>query len=74
MKVILTPSQRKQLEKLWFVYGNMGKKHSHHNHKFIQAFIEQEEDSREFYLSSPRNDLTQECIEQVDKILGNENS
>jgi ribosome recycling factor len=77
----LTAEQRKALEKLWFIYGNQGKKHTHHNHRFIQNFLEHNEDSREFYLNADRSKtlaagidwetigLTQECIDAVDKIL-----
>ncbi len=79
----LSVEQLKQLNKLWFIYGNNGKKHSHLNHKWIQGFLERNEDSREFYLNAPKNwldnglpedkikkdTLTQECIDEVDKIL-----
>lgn len=68
-QVKLNIEQLKALEKLWFIYGNNGKKHSHCNHRYIQNFIEAGEDTKEFYLSSPKNDLTQECIDEVDKIL-----
>ena len=77
----LTKEQIKQLEKLWFIYGNKGKKHTHHNHRFIQNFIEAGEDTRDFYLNADRSitikagidwktiELTQECINEVDKII-----
>lgn len=79
----LTEDQRKQLQKLWFIYGNNGKKHSHMNHRFIQNLLSRGEDDREFYLAGPANMrekgmseemiqqqiLTQECIDAVDKIL-----
>lgn len=79
----LSEEQRKQLNKLWFIYGNNGKKHSHSNHRFIQNLLTNGEDDREFYLAGPANmrekgysedkiqkdALTQECIDAVDKIL-----
>lgn len=81
--IILTEEQRKKLNKLWFIYGNNGKKHSYSNHRFIQNILSRGEDDREFYLSGPDNmrkkgyseeriqsdALTQECIDEVDKIL-----
>lgn len=82
----LNEKQIKALEKLWFIYGNNGKKHSHMNHRFIQNLLSRGEDNREFYLEAPANlrekgyseekikqdSLTQECIEEVDKILKDE--
>jgi hypothetical protein len=81
-KVKLTTDQITALNKLWFVYGNNGKKHTHHNHRFIQNLIEHGEDSRDFYkdadkttrANNPRIDwskvvLTKDCIEAVDAIL-----
>lgn len=83
-KIIITPEQRKALEKLWFVYGNNGKKSTSGNHHFIQGFLEADEDRRDFYLNGVKNwredntypeaiiakmELTQECIDEVDKIL-----
>lgn len=70
-KVNLTEKQRKQLEKAWFVYGNNGKKHTHCNHRFIQNFLEQGEDTEKFYRQANNNDLTEECIMEVRKILAN---
>jgi anti-sigma factor ChrR (cupin superfamily) len=49
MKIELTQEQRTKLERLWFVYGNNGPKHSHHNHRFIQNILEHGEDTEEFY-------------------------
>jgi hypothetical protein len=61
--IALTDDQRKQLEKLWFVWGNRGSKHSMGNHKFIQRFLDSGEDHRDFY--KPDTEL----IALVDKIL-----
>jgi len=81
----LTENQHKQLNKLWFVYGNDGKKHSHNNHRFIQNLLSRGEDDRQFYLDGEQNmrdkgfsetqiaaiRLTQECIDAVDNVLLN---
>lgn len=70
--IILTDQQRKALEKLWLVYGNNGKKHTHcNNHRYIQNFLEQGEDTENFYKRSKKGDLTEECITEVKKILRN---
>jgi LPS O-antigen subunit length determinant protein (WzzB/FepE family) len=83
-KTELTNLQRLRLNQLWHLYGNNGKKHTHHNHRFIQNLIEHNEDTRKFYLNADRTktnqigrdwskiELTQECIDGVDKILNNE--
>jgi uncharacterized protein (DUF3820 family) len=79
----LTDEQRNKLNKLWFIYGNNGKKHSHSNHRFIQNILSRGEDDRKFYLDGINNmrekgysedkiqadALTQECINAVDEIL-----
>ena len=68
-QIILSDEQRRLLEKLWFIFGNNGKKHSHCNHRYIQNILEQGEDTEAFYKQSPKNDLTQECIDEVKNIL-----
>ncbi|MDR6548517.1 hypothetical protein J2810_004607 [Chryseobacterium rhizosphaerae] len=68
-KIQLTTRQRIDLNKLWFIFGNNGKKHSHCNHRFIQNILEHGEDTEAFYKSSEKNDLTEECITEVRKIL-----
>lgn len=70
----MTEEQRVELKKIWFLYGNKGKKHTHFNHRFIQNLIEHDEDTRDFYLESPQQKnpllmLTAECINRVDQIL-----
>ncbi len=50
--VELTLTQRAGLEKLWFVYGNHGRKHSHAGHRFVQCFLENGEDRRVFFKPS----------------------
>lgn len=65
----LSDKQKYYLNKLWHIYGNNGKKHSHCNHRYIQNFIEHDEDTKQFYLASPKNDLTEECMYDVDTVL-----
>lgn len=73
MKVIeMTEQQRKALHKLWFIYGNNGKKHTHCNHRYIQNLLEHGEDSEKFYRQSDKNDLTDECVNEVKTILSND--
>ena len=67
----LTLNQKKELSKIWFVYGNNGKKHSHCNHRYIQNLIQSDEDTLYFYLQSPKHDTTLECIEKVAHIIHN---
>lgn len=59
----LTTEQQYQLEELWFIYGNHGRKFTMRNHKFIQHLLEQGKDSRKFF--GPDKEL----IELVDAIL-----
>jgi len=76
----LSETQRRKLEKIWFVYGNNGKKHTHRNHRFIQNFLESGEDTEKFYrnadtrvdkLKTPKMSeaLTDECVNAVRQIL-----
>ena len=74
----LTELQLNQLEKLWFVYGNNGRKSTLFNHKYIQGFIEAGEDRKEFYLEGierliergfEKDGITLECIFAVEKIV-----
>lgn len=59
----LTSDQRYELERLWFVYGNHGPKHSHSGHRFIQCLLEEGEDHRNFFKPSG------EVIQAVDNVL-----
>lgn len=43
MKIEITDSQRKDLQGLWFIYGNGGQKSNFAQHKFIQWILEQGE-------------------------------
>lgn len=62
----LTPTQRRELNRLWFIYGNHGAKHSDAGHKFLQGLIEHGEDLRDFYGPSA------ELVALVDQVLTNE--
>jgi len=80
-KIILTAEQRKQLTKLWFIYGNNGKKHTHQNHRYIQNILEHGEDTEKFYRNADRTisdkvgrdwstiEITDECVNEVKAIL-----
>lgn len=63
MDVTLSDWQKKELEKLWFIFGNGGQKHTQGNHKFIQSLLKGK-DYRKFYSPTP------ECVEAVGKICG----
>lgn len=58
----LTESEKKELEKLWFIFGNNGQKHTQENHKFIQSLL-QGKNHRKFY------NPTRECVEAVSEII-----
>ncbi len=63
MKLKLEKQQKRQLENLWFIYGNGGKFSTLSNHKFLQQLLERGDDLRKFY--SPSCEL----LEKVDSIL-----
>lgn len=77
--IILNPRQRIALNKLWFIYGNDGKKHTHNNHRYIQNILEKGEDTEEFYrngdysqyIDLSKIQLTDECLEKVKEVLNN---
>ena len=62
-KVGVTEVQRRELERLWFIYGNYGPRHTMENHYFIQGFLERGQDERDF------NKVTPECLTAVDAVL-----
>jgi len=86
LKKELTIGQRERLQKLWFEYGNGGRRSTLGNHRFIQDLIAHGEDNRQFYIDGAANmrergltegqvnerKLTQECVEAVDAILKEE--
>jgi len=57
LAIELTSTQRAGLEELWFVYGNHGRKHSRAGHRFVQCFLENGEDRRDFF--KPSHELCQ---------------
>jgi hypothetical protein len=66
-KVKLTAKQRRELERLWFIYGNGGPKMNYEDHGFIQSLLEQSRDAR-----TARRSLykpTPECESAVDAVL-----
>lgn len=82
-QIQLTDAQRNALNKLWFVYGNHGKKCTKGNHSYIQGFLEYGEDRKMFYVDGIKHmrdkgypeekikemAITQECIDAVETIL-----
>ncbi|KKN55713.1 hypothetical protein LCGC14_0579220 [marine sediment metagenome] len=80
----LTNKQRNIFKRIWFIYGNGGRKHTPLNHKLIQGFLEHNEDRMEDYRNGYDNLLkrfnkkiakehgvTPECFEVCDLILSN---
>ena len=62
-QVAISAEQRGRLERLWFIFGNYGPKHTMPNHYFIQGFLERGLDERDF------NKVTPECLTAVDEVL-----
>lgn len=65
--ITLTTKQRKELERLWFIYGNHGPKMNYEDHGFIQHILERGRDPRG--KRKPYYRPTQECQAAVDAIL-----
>lgn len=63
----LNQIQVNKLMRLWFIYGNNGKKHDDNQHKWIQKIIESHVDEYEFW----GNRISKECKEEVYKVLSN---
>ena len=75
--VTLTPAQRKELERLWFVFGNRGPKATYGNHhQFIQGFLEHGRDFRPLFTTrTPKRDRpTPECEQAVERVLAMKDS
>lgn len=82
-EIALSEEQLKKLNKLWFIYGNKGKKHTHYNHRYIQNLLEKNENDEEHYanidytkhiergINLSKVILTEECIQEVNEILNN---
>lgn len=66
MKIELSPTQVKDLRKLWFLYGNEGKKHTDDQHKWIQRFLDSQEDHYAVFAQG----ILPECKFAVDAIVG----
>lgn len=84
MKVTIDNDQRKEIERLWFIYGNGGEKSNFAQHKFIQWILEQGEYSPELLkgpraakmarMCAPKNNfnkyrLSEECVSAVKSAL-----
>lgn len=65
--VSLTPHQRRELERLWFRYGNYGAKTTKGNHSFIQGLLERGMDERPLRMKGYIP--TEECERAVESIL-----
>lgn len=77
----ITPIQRIKLNRLWFIYGNGGSKHTDLNHKYIQGIIQYDEDREAAYKNADMSafiatgrdidkiKLTDECVNAVKEIL-----
>lgn len=82
--ITITEEQRNALNKLWFVYGNFGKKCTDLNHRYIQGLLEHGEDREDVYRAYMREQpdeniafwthgaLTDECLIEVKKILNSQ--
>ena len=73
MKKRPTSKQLLKIRRMWFEYGNNGKKHTNGNHKMLQRLVEQERDSLEILEESIRfyDDITAECLYDTFKTLTN---
>ncbi len=70
VRVSLTPHQRRELERLWFVFGNYGPKTTKGNHSFIQGLLERGMDERPLRLKGYIP--TEECEKAVERVLRSE--
>ncbi len=70
VRVNLTPRQRRELERLWFAYGNYGPKTTKGNHSFIQGLLERGMDERPLRMKGYIP--TEECERAVERILRSE--
>lgn len=69
-KITIDENQYKALHKLWFVFGNNGKKHSHVNHRYIQNILEHGEDTEAFYNAKhTKEKISDECLGRVKEII-----
>ncbi len=70
-KVTLTDAQRERLERLWFIYGNYGRKTTPGNHQFIQGLLEHGLDLRPLQTkrTAKKDKPTEECEAAVEAVL-----
>lgn len=81
-EIMLTESQIERFRKLWWVYGNSGKKCTLFNHKLVQGFYEYRENRIAAYRQGnknmkrnygqayvDKNGVTEECISACEEIL-----
>lgn len=70
-RLTLTSEQRYELQKLWFIYGNYGERHSDAAHGFIQQLLEHGKDCRRFYFGGrvAKQSWQAELLARVDAIL-----
>jgi hypothetical protein len=75
LSVNLSPEQRKEIERLWFIYGNYGPKQTRGNHSFIQGLLEHGVDLRPMFTkrTAKSERPTPECEVAVGKVLEAEN-
>jgi hypothetical protein len=59
----LSDKQRKEIESLWFLYGNYGANHSDRDHRFLQSLLESGRDLRALFKPSSK------VVAEVDRIL-----
>ncbi len=67
VRVSLTPRQRRELERLWFIYGNYGPKTTRGNHSFIQGLLERGLDERPLRMKGYIP--TEECEKAVERVM-----
>jgi hypothetical protein len=72
--VTLSREQRRELERLWFIYGNYGPKQTPGNHGFIQGLLEHGVDLRPLFTkrTGKAEKPTAECEELVDAVLASQ--
>lgn len=62
MSIELNAAQKRDLENIWFVFGNYGRKHTPGNHRFIQYLLAGF-NYQKFYSPTP------ECVRAVEQII-----
>ncbi len=67
VRVSLTLHQRRELERLWFLYGNYGAKTTKGNHSFIQGLLERGQDERPLRMKGYIP--TEECEKAVERVM-----